>query len=249
MKPIIFFDSGIGGVSIWREFVKLVPHLPIHYIADQDNFPYGTKSQSWIKRRVELFINWFQDLDPLAIVIACNTATTQAISTARVRVSCPVIGIEPLVKPLLRYKKSLLLMTESSLRSTRTRELLESDNKCSISPHTPKGLAAAIEDMNEIEIDKILSTLPKITKDPEAIGLSCTHYSLIASKFQEIFPKAQIIDPSLAVTKRLISQLELSELKNKHLTTTWHTTGPVVRLKNQLQYYLNITDEVMKVSI
>lgn len=249
MKPVIFFDSGIGGTSILQKFSTIDPAIKTIYFADQANFPYGNKSKSWIEERVRTFVKWSQDFDPLAIVIACNSATTQAISSAREQTTCPIIGVEPLVKPLLNFQSSLLLMTESSLNSDRTQALLKLDTNDSITTFSPPGLAEAIEDMDEKGIDKILFSLLDIVPDPEAIGLSCTHYPLLMSKFQNIFPKTQIIDPSEAVIARLNSVLDLEVSEGGTSATDWYTTGPVVRLENQLQYYSGLPDKITKVSL
>ena len=119
--PIGIFDSGIGGTSIWREINKILPNESTIYLADSRNAPYGEKSREQILqlsiKNVELLLQQGCKL----IVVACNTATTNAIKELRDRYTIPLIGIEPAIKPAALSSKTKIvgvLATKGTLSST-----------------------------------------------------------------------------------------------------------------------------------
>ena len=95
IAPIGFFDSGIGGVSVWKEVTQLLPKENTIYYADSKNSPYGSKSISEIQNISLKNSNWLIDKGCKLIVVACNTATTNAISLLRKKFQIPFVGIEP----------------------------------------------------------------------------------------------------------------------------------------------------------
>src|SRR5690554_5052278 len=119
-QPIGIFDSGVGGTSIWREINKLMPFESTIYLADSRNAPYGQKSKNEI---LELSIKNTEKLIEMGaklIVVACNTATTNAISELRKNYEIPIVGIEPAIKPaaiLTKTKKIGILATKGTLNS------------------------------------------------------------------------------------------------------------------------------------
>src|SRR5690606_19929377 len=120
-QPIGLFDSGVGGTSIWKEIHSLLPHENTIYLADSKHAPYGSKSKENI---IELSIKntqYLVDRGCKIIVVACNTATTNAISILRDRFSIPIIGIEPAIKPAALKTKTKaigILATQGTLSST-----------------------------------------------------------------------------------------------------------------------------------
>src|SRR3954470_12508452 len=98
--PILFFDSGVGGLSVLAPTRALLPNAPIVYAADSAGFPYGTKSDSELAIRVpELLVHLVELFDPRLAVIACNTASTIALDHARAALEIPVVGTVPAIKP------------------------------------------------------------------------------------------------------------------------------------------------------
>lgn len=211
-RPVIVFDSGLGGYSIYRPLKTALPQENIIYLSDPVHFPYGHRSSAWITQRFRQLAVDFRALDPKLVVLACNTATVNVITVLRKSLPCPVVGVEPVIKPLSAYPHSLALMTESSARSPQTRQLL---NKYGdhVQIYTPVGLAEAIEYNDYAQVKKILGQLKRyLSRHPvTAIGLSCTHYPLILGEFKHLFPNITFLDPSAAVVREVIRVLRLSQ--------------------------------------
>ncbi len=210
LRPIIVFDSGIGGLSIYRPLKQVLPKENIVYYSDPAHFPYGDKSSAWLSQRFTQLAADFKTLDPKLLVLACNTATTNIITQLRSDLSCPVVGVEPVIKPLAIYKSALALMTQSTADSTTTAKLLTQYGK-HIQVYTPKGLALAIEFNDYDQVKKNIHEIKNIVQKQkiEAIGLSCTHYPLILNALRAAMPKVIFIDPSAAVVREVMRVLRL----------------------------------------
>lgn len=208
-RPIVVFDSGLGGFSLYRPLRVALPHENIIYIADSAHFPYGDKSLAWLQKRFTELALDFNHLNPKLLVLACNTATTSIIADLRQALHCPVVGVEPVIKPLCRYKKALVLMTQGSANSQTTAALLRKFGT-HVQIHVPHGLASAIEYNNYEQVKKNIHEIKQIVQEQniEAIGLSCTHYPLILKEFQAELPGVTFIDPSIAVVEEVIRVLK-----------------------------------------
>lgn len=239
---IVLIDSGVGGFSILKGLLGTDLNFHAIYLADQKYFPYGNKSNEWIKERILKIVSWAKNFNPTCIVIACNTATSQSISLARSITNIPIIGLDPVVKPLSSYDSPLLLATKGTLSSNRLKELL---NGKKIDMYSPSLLTSAIEDMDE---EKIIKEVNKLNKsfNPDAIGLSCTHYPLASDIFSSIFKGVDLIDPSIAVVKQI--KKYISDNMSTRVID-WYTTGQMVRLRNQINKYLYIEATPLKTNI
>lgn len=212
-KPVIVFDSGIGGLSIYRPLQVALPGEIIVYMADSANFPYGDKSKDWLINRFTQLAEDFKALNPKLVVIACNTATTNVIQELRKSLSCPIVGVEPVIKPLSHFSSALALMTRSAADSDSTAKLLQQ-----YGPHVqvfaPKGLASAIEFNDYEQVKKNIHEIKEIVqlKNIQAVGLSCTHYPLILEELKKEIPGVEFIDPSEAVVKEVLRVLELTSI-------------------------------------
>ena len=209
-RPLIVFDSGIGGLSIYRPLKVALPDENILYIADSANFPYGDKSLSWLSARFQALAQQFAALDPALVVLACNTATTNILEELRSHLSCPVVGVEPVIKPLSKYAAALALMTDSSAQSQATKELLQKYGT-HVQVFTPPGLATAIEYSDYDQVKKNIHEIKEIVQKEhvQAVGLSCTHYPLIIGMLQKEMPDVTFIDPSAAVVEQVVRVLRL----------------------------------------
>lgn len=212
-RPIIVFDSGIGGFSIYRPLRLALPSSNIIYIADSNNFPYGDKTSQWLSARFVELGEQFRSLDPELVVLACNSATTNIIAELRSRLPCPVIGVEPVIKPLAKYDSALALMTSVSASSQTTLDLLEKYGS-HVQIYSPHGLATAIEFNNYDQVKKSIHKITKIVQENhiQAVGLSCTHYPLVLSEFQKVMPGVEFIDPADAVVREVLRVLELGKI-------------------------------------
>lgn len=208
-RPIIVFDSGIGGLSIYRPLVKALPQENIIYLSDPNNFPYGDKSVEWLSNRFVELGKQFVDLDPKLVVLACNSATTNIITELRVQLHCPVVGVEPVIKPLAKFDHALALMTETSSKSSTTRTLLTTYGE-HVRIFTPHGLATAIEYNDYDQVKNNIHEIKEIVQKDniQAIGLSCTHYPLILRELESAMSGVIFIDPSEAVVREVVRVLE-----------------------------------------
>ena len=228
-NPIGFFDSGVGGTSIWKEVKTLLPNENTIYLADSKNAPYGQKTKEEIIefsiKNTEFLINQNAKI----IIVACNTATTNAIQILRNKYSVPFIGIEPAIKPaglVTKTKKIGILATKGTLNS----ELFEKtsskiDAKISIVEQIGEGLVHLIEsgEVNSSKMDKLLKEYltPMLNENIDALVLGCTHYPYLIPKIKNIIgDKIQIIDSGLAVakqTKNILTKFQLLQTKeNSH---------------------------------
>ncbi len=126
MHPIGFFDSGVGGLSIWKEVQKLIPFENTLYLADNKNAPYGEKTKEEIIFLSEKNTEYLLENNVKLIVVACNTASTNAIPYLRQKYKVPFIRIQPAIKPaglMSRTKKIGLLATAGTIQSSMLGEL------------------------------------------------------------------------------------------------------------------------------
>jgi len=231
-KPIGVFDSGVGGISIWKEIISLLPNENTIYLADSKNAPYGQKSKEKITefsiKNTELLLNKGCKL----IVVACNTATTNAITVLRKKYNVPFIGIEPAIKPaVLRTKTNRIgiLATKGTLNSALFSKTTDKfTNGIKIIEQIGEGLVSLIETgkIDSIEMDgllkKYLSNL--LEKNIDYLVLGCSHYSFLIPKIKKIIgDKIKLIDSGEAVarqTKIILHDNKLvnnSAKKGKHL--------------------------------
>ena len=225
ISPIGFFDSGIGGVSVWKEVTQLLPDENTIYYADSKNSPYGSKSISEIQNISIINSNWLIDKGCKLIVVACNTATTNSIKTLRKSTSIPIIGIEPGVKPAINYTKTNnigLLATKKTIGSNLFFQTLSQNKNINIKIHKQIGhnLVNMIE-KDEIEKKEMYETLtnyltPMINKKIDCLVLGCTHYNYLINIIREIIPKnINLIDTITPVANHTIKTLKSNNILNK----------------------------------
>lgn len=230
-SPIGFFDSGIGGTSIWKEVVTLLPNENTIYLADSKNAPYGQKSKEKIIefsiKNTELLLNHNAKI----IVVACNTATTNAISILRDKYKIPFIGIEPAIKPaglITKTKKIGILATKGTLNS----ELFENtsgqlDPEIEIIEQVGTGLVELIESGNidSQEMDELLLEYlqPMREQNIDALVLGCTHYPYLIPKIRKITGNdVKIIDSGEAVARQTKNILDIKDRLHKEKRQTSH---------------------------
>ena len=222
-EPIGLFDSGVGGTSIWKEIHQLMPNENTIYLADSKNAPYGEKEKKEILqlciKNTEFLINKGCKI----IVVACNTATTNAINYLRKNYEVPFIGIEPAIKPAALHtktKKVGVLATKGTLSSNlfyNTSKLYTSGIKVYEKEGT--GLVEFIESgmHNSYEVKKLLFQFlnPMLVEGIDCLVLGCTHYPYLISVLKKILPPhINIIDSGFAVAKQTKAILEKKSLLN-----------------------------------
>ncbi|MFS4494949.1 glutamate racemase [Maribacter sp. 2308TA10-17] len=222
-NPIGIFDSGVGGTSIWKEINALLPYEDSIYLADSKNAPYGEKSEEHILqlsiKNTELLLSKGCKL----IVVACNTATTNAIAHLRKNYEVPFIGIEPAIKPAAlnsQSKKVGVLATKGTLSSSlfnSTSEMHASGIK--VLEQEGTGLVPLIE-QGKVEsketkelLEKFLT--PMLNAGVDYLVLGCTHYPYLIPVLEEILPEnIKIIDSGEAVARQTKSVLRKNSLGN-----------------------------------
>ncbi|MDO6472955.1 glutamate racemase [Maribacter sp. 1_MG-2023] len=220
-RQIGIFDSGIGGTSIWGEIQELMPNEDCIYLADSKNAPYGEKSE---ERILELSIKnteYLLSQGCKIIVVACNTATTNAIDYLRANYTVPFIGIEPALKPAAINTKSKIvgvLATKGTLSSS----LFHSTSKnhaagITVLEQRGTGLVEMIENGN-LQSDELYQLLegyikPMLEKGMDYLVLGCTHYPYLIPLLKNMLPEnVTIIDSGQAVARQTKTVLEKNEL-------------------------------------
>lgn len=226
IKPIGIFDSGIGGTSIFKEIHALLPHENSIYLADSKHAPYGNKSKAKITELSIKNTEFLLSKDCKLIVVACNTATTNAISLLRSTYDIPFIGIEPAIKPAALNTKTKtigILATQGTLSSDlfhKTTDLYS--NGIKVIEQIGEGIVPLVEEgksaSNEMKVLLNEYLRPMIDANIDYLVLGCTHYPYLMPLLLELLPKhVKIIDSGLAVAKQTEAILEQNNLLNKSI--------------------------------
>jgi glutamate racemase len=247
--PIGIFDSGVGGTSIWKEINALLPNENTIYLADSKNAPYGEKSKDEIVqlslKNTELLLEKGCKL----IVVACNTATTNAIDYLRNTYNLPFIGIEPAIKPAALQTQSKtvgILATKGTLSSSLFHSTSENHaNGIKIIEQVGTGLVPLIESgkVNAQETKALLATYlkPMLEVGIDCLVLGCTHYPYLIPVLEELLPEhVKIIDSGEAVarqTKAVLSKNDLLTSSNEKGNHQFITNTDVGVLKSFLKDY------------
>ncbi|HLN96667.1 MAG TPA: glutamate racemase [Flavobacterium sp.] len=221
-QPIGVFDSGVGGTSIWREIHRLLPHENTIYLADSANAPYGQRSKEEIvalsKKNTDLLIG----MDCKIVVVACNTATTNAIRELRASYDIPFIGIEPAIKPAAHNSETQtigILATKGTLNSELFNKAVESYHDVRIIEQVGHGLVQLIEsgEMESEEMNQLLHSYldPMVAEGIDYLVLGCSHYPYLIPQIRRILPEhVKIIDSGEAVARQTRNVLKERDALN-----------------------------------
>ena len=216
-NPIGLFDSGIGGTSIWREIHQLLPNENTIYLADSKNAPYGQKSKEEIIQLSIKNTEFLLNENCKVIIVACNTATTNAIKELREKFSVPFIGIEPAIKPAALNSKTHkigILATKGTLNSELFHKKVSQFQEIKIIEQIGFGLVELIENgkINSHEMTELLKKYinPMLESDIDYLVLGCSHYPYLIPQLKKIMPKKiKIIDSGEAVaiqTRKILTE-------------------------------------------
>ena len=214
------FDSGVGGLSILDEALDQLPQHDYIYLADSANAPYGEKSSEWIAARSLALCQYLAEEGCDAIVVACNTATAEAINDIRQKLNIPIIGVEPGIKPAAMQTQNGIvgvLATEATLNSDKFNALLATlPTNCQFIKQAGAGLVPLIES-GEADGEETLELLAKHLEPIQDAGadtlvLGCTHYPFLRKAIRKLLGDSiTLIDTSEAVVRQLKRQLEDKE--------------------------------------
>lgn len=241
-QPIGIFDSGVGGTSIWKEINMLLPNENTIYLADSANAPYGLKTKETIIslsiKNVEHLINQGCKI----IVVACNTATTNAIYILREIYKIPIIGIEPAIKPAAlntQTKTVGILATKGTLSSELFHKATDLfANNITLIERIGEGIVELIES-GQLYSDAMRNLLklylqPMIDANIDYLVLGCTHYPYLMPLLIDILPNhVKIIDSGEAVARQTKAVLEKHDLLNTSVA------------KGNCQFFTNGKTEVL----
>jgi glutamate racemase len=216
---ILVFDSGLGGLTVHREIVKLRPDARFVYAADDEAFPYGRLSEAELSKRVvAVMAALIETHRPDLIVIACNTASTLVLAELRTRFTVPFVGTVPAIKPACAASQTRLvsvLGTEATVAREYTKALIRDFGQgCDITLVGSKRLAVLAEAMlhgEDIDDEDILEEIMPcfLEKDgvrTDTIVLACTHYPLLLERFHRLAPwPVTWLDPAPAIAKRVVA--------------------------------------------
>ncbi|MEN8902179.1 MAG: glutamate racemase [Nonlabens sp.] len=230
-NPIGFFDSGVGGTSVWKEVIELLPHENTIYLADSKYAPYGRKSREDIISLCIKNTEFLLKQNCKLIAVPCNTATTNAISYLRAHYDVPFIGIEPAIKPAAIQtdtKKVGILATKGTLSSelfNKThKEFTQNVNTIEI---VGTGIVELIEagkkDTEEMRDLLVGITEPFMISGIDYLVLGCSHYPYIKEMLQDLLPRrVRIIDSGAAVARQTLHILKEQNLLNESVKPGEH---------------------------
>lgn len=211
-RPIGVLDSGLGGISVLRELVKLMPGEDFIYYGDSANAPYGTRTPEEVIDLTKKDVEFLLERGAKAIVVACNTATSVAIKELRAAYEevLPVIGIEPALKPAVKAKehsKVVVMATPMTLSQTKFNSMMHIyEDDANIIKMPCPGLVEYIESgvLEGPVLDAYLEKqfAPYDKAEIDAVVLGCTHYPLIREVIQKHFPGVSVYDGGFGTAKQ-----------------------------------------------
>lgn len=220
--PIGFFDSGVGGLSVMREAIKVMPNEDYIYFGDSKNAPYGVKSVKEVRDLTFEAVEFLLSKGVKGIAVACNTATSAAVAELRVVYpNLPLVGIEPALKPAVELKKDgsiLIMATPMTLREKKFNALMETYRESAkIVPVPCAGLVEFIERgiLYGKELEEYLFNKVNTYKEEEigSIVLGCTHYPFIKEALSKVVGESvEILDGSLGTVRELRRRLREKDL-------------------------------------
>lgn len=227
--PIGVFDSGVGGVSVLKELVRIMPNENYIYLGDTKNAPYGTKSHEEIFLCAHGCAAYLRAKGVKALVVACNTATSVSVEALRNEYSdINVVGIEPAIKPALLSGRNLnvaVMATPLTLKETKFSNLCKRYSSLgNVIPVPCPGLMEIVE-AGKAETEECFAYLEKIFENinADAIVLGCTHYPFVKRNLMRLFPHAGIFDGGEG-TARQVRRL----LEKDNLLTESDTQGKII---------------------
>lgn len=215
-RPLLVFDSGIGGLSVLKPIRELLPTAPIVYVADSAGYPYGTKTEAQIAARVPALLGRLSErLNPELIVIACNTASTIALDAVRAALEHPIVGTVPAIKPAAALSKTRaigVLGTDATVRQPYVDRLSEEfASDCRVIRHG----SAELVDIAEAKLrgeatDKgaYARILDGLFRQPggdeiDTIVLACTHFPLVEDELSQASPRlVEFVDGKEGIARR-----------------------------------------------
>ena len=217
------FDSGIGGLSVFREIRKLLPEQSYIYYSDSAHCPYGEKSKEYIIDRARTITRRLMEMGVEIVVVACNTATAAAISTLRKEFPIRFIGMEPAIKPAAALTKTGVVGVLATAGTLKAEKYLDTREKwaqsITVVEHIGEGFVELVEkgQTSGAEAEAVVqnSLIPLLEAGADTIVLGCTHYPFLADTIKKVAAahgadgnSFHLIDPAPAVARHLLEVME-----------------------------------------
>lgn len=254
-RPIGFLDSGLGGISVLGEAMRMLPNENFVYFGDTAHIPYGDKPPEEVYRYTHQAVEQLMEKGCKAIVIACNTATSVAAARLREEISTlPIIGMEPALKPaslLPGEGKVLVMATRVTLSLPKFESLMERYGQDAIPLPCP-GLMECVEDgeFSGNRVETLLKSLfaPHLHQPIKAVVLGCTHYPFLKSTIRRFFPETtMLVDGSEGTVRQLARRLAenglLSDACGGQVEFLSSLPGeePLLRMRQMLKLWQRLT--------
>ena len=257
LHAIGVFDSGVGGLSVWREIVRQLPHENTVYFADQAHVPYGPRPQEQIRHFCDAITRFLIDHGCKAVVVACNTASAAALKHLREAFpTLPSVGMEPAVKPAALATKSGVVGIMATPATFQGRLFQATAGRYAagirLVNQVCNGLADRVEagDLDGAQTEALLREYvePILGAGADTIVLACTHYPFLIELIRRIAGTAvNVIDPAPSIARHLHRVLEREGLlaaaghAGRH---TFYTTGDAGRYQRALERLSGATGPV-----
>lgn len=243
------FDSGVGGLSVFKEIRKLLPEQSYVYYSDNAHCPYGEKSREYIIDRARTITEFLLSKGCEIIVVACNTATAAAIATLREEYPVRFIGMEPAIKPAAKSTQTGVVGVLATAGTLKATKYIDTRAKwaqgVTIVEHIGQGFVELVEkgifNGPDAESTVCASLKPLLDAGADTIVLGCTHYPFLSETISkvasELYPERQItvIDPAPAVARHLVEVMQeegIKEAAEQGFSIELHASGNPEALKN-----------------
>ena len=250
-----FFDSGIGGVTVLKEAIKMYPNAHYIYFADTDNVPYGTRKKKEIKALVDDAVDFLvNEMKIDLLVIACNTATSVCIKDLRARLIIPVVGMEPAIKPAslaTRNKKSrkriLVSATRITLKQKKLKDLINDLNASDKVDLISLQKLVKFSERKEINSAKVIKYLKKKLSNYDlnkygAFVLGCTHFVYYRDLIESLLPShIKLIDGNNGTVNRMIYLIRKTKLPQCSSQVSYYASKRKLPFR-KLNAYLDLVE-------
>lgn len=256
------FDSGVGGLSVWREIAAQLPGESIIYFADQAHVPYGPRSLDEIRAFSEAITRFLLEQDCRVIVVACNTASAAALKSLRAKFpDVPFVGMEPAVKPAAQTTRTGrvgVMATPATFQGELFASVVERfANGVQLINQVCPGLVEQVEAgrLDTPDTDALLREYlaPMLDAGVDTIVMGCTHYPFLMPTIQRLAgPGVTVIDPAPAIARQVARQMDRAVEQQKwpsaekEARQIFYTTGKVEALAETLEQLLGVKGNVRR---
>ncbi len=241
-------DSGVGGISVLKRAIDLLPNENFVYFGDSANAPYGERDPQWIRRRAAEIVDGLIDKGVKAVVIACNTATSAAADYIRNQhPGFPIIGLEPALKQAVVFPEThhtLVMATPVTIHLSKYQELYNRWGKdAGASSVVCEGLAARIEqgNLDAPDLHQLLENLVgRYRGTADSVVLGCTHYPFIAKQIKDVLGDIPLFDGAFGTARHLAHVLEERGIANDGAYSAHATAAAAVDVHGKVELHSSI---------